>query len=279
MKWVQRGTRRRGSETAMRILAIGHNTFRENIRDKILYNLILFALIMILSSIALGQLTLGLESKMIIDLGLTSVSVFGTLIAIFIGISLVYKEIEKRTVYALLAKPVHRWEFITGKYLGLLFTLLVNVVIMTVGIALTLLYQGGNEPGVFVRLLPAAYLIYLSLALTTALALVFSTFSTPALSALFTLFLWIIGHFNADLLEFARLTKSPAAEFIARILYYALPNFSNFSWIDGRNVIQTAAYYEPLPAAAIGWATLYALLYCAALLALATAVFVRRDFR
>jgi ABC-type transport system involved in multi-copper enzyme maturation permease subunit len=279
MKWVQRGTRRRGSETAMRILAIGHNTFRENIRDKILYNLILFALIMILSSIALGQLTLGLESKMIIDLGLTSVSVFGTLIAIFIGISLVYKEIEKRTVYALLAKPVHRWEFITGKYLGLLFTLLVNVVIMTVGIALTLLYQGGNEPGVFVRLLPAAYLIYLSLALTTALALVFSTFSTPALSALFTLFLWIIGHFNADLLQFATLTKSATVGRVAKVLSYALPNFSNFTTLDSRNIIQSAAHSHPMDGIAILWVTVYALLYCGTLVAVAILIFSRRDFK
>jgi ABC-type transport system involved in multi-copper enzyme maturation permease subunit len=263
----------------MRILAIARNTFRENIRDKILYNLILFALIMILSSIALGQLTLGLESKMIIDLGLTSVSVFGTLIAIFIGISLVYKEMEKRTVYALLAKPVHRWEFIVGKYLGLLFTLLVNVVIMTIGIVLTLLYQGGSEPATFVRLLPAVYLIYLSLALTTALALVFSTFSTPALSALFTLFLWIIGHFNGDLLQFATLTRSAAVGWMAKSLYYALPNFSNFATLDSRNIIQAAAHTHALDGGAIVCVTAYGLIYCGGLVAVAIAVFSRRDFK
>lgn len=263
----------------MRILAIARNTFRENIRDKILYNLILFALIMILSSVALGQLTLGLESKMIIDLGLTSVSVFGTLIAIFIGISLVYKEMEKRTVYALLAKPVRRWEFIVGKYLGLLFTLLVNVAVMTVGIMLTLLYHGGIGPSAFVRLLPAVYLIYFSLALTTALALVFSTFSTPALSALFALFLWIIGHFNADLLQFAALTKSAIVGWIAKSLYYVLPNFSNFTTLDSRNVIQSAAYAQPFDPGAILWATVYGLLYCGSLVAVAVLIFSRRDFK
>ncbi len=269
----------RGSDEPMRILAIAGNTFRENIRDKILYNLILFALIMILSSVALGQLTLGLESKMIIDLGLTSVSVFGTLIAIFLGISLVYKEMEKRTVYALLAKPVHRWEFIVGKYLGLLFTLLVNVVIMTVGVALTLLYQGGTEPVTLLRLLPAVYLIYLSLALTTALALVFSTFSTPALSALFTLFLWIIGHFNADLLQFATLTRSATVGWIAKSLYYALPNFSNFTALDSRNIIQSAAHSQAVGADAVLWVTVYGLLYCGVLVAVAILVFSRRDFK
>ena len=136
-----------------RVLAIAGNTYRENIRDKILYNLILFALIMILSSLALGQLTLGNEDKVILDLGLSSISIFGMLIAIFIGIGLVYKELEKRTVYALLAKPVHRYELILGKYLGLLFTLLVNLAIMTVGLELALLYAGRIGAGGYLRLL------------------------------------------------------------------------------------------------------------------------------
>ncbi|MBZ5495810.1 MAG: ABC transporter permease [Acidobacteriia bacterium] len=263
----------------MRVLTIAGNTFRENIRDKVLYNLILFALLMILSSFVLGQLTLGYEDKVIIDLGLSSISVFGTLIAIFIGIGLVYKELERRTVYALLAKPVHRWEFILGKYLGLLFTLLVNVAIMTVGLALTLAYHGGVSLSGYLHLLPAVYLIFLSLALTTAVALLFSAFSTPALSALFTFFLWIIGHFNADLLQFARLTKSAVAEFVSMIFYYVLPNISNFSTLDSRNVIQSAAYYEPINAAAIGWATVYAILYCSVLLAAAATIFSRRDFK
>ncbi len=262
-----------------RILAIGRNTFRENIRDKVLYNLILFALIMILSSVALGQLTLGHEQKVIVDLGLTAMSVFGTLIAIFIGISLVYKELERRTVYTLLAKPVHRWEFILGKYLGLLFTLLVNVLVMTLFLAGTFLYYSGTGLRQVGHLLPAAYLIFLSLALTTALALVFSTFSTPALSALFTLFLWVIGHFNADLVTFGELTGSRTARSVTHFLYYALPNFSNFTTVDSRNVIQSAAYYQPLGAAALAWTTLYCLLYCTALAAIAVAVFTRRDFK
>jgi ABC-type transport system involved in multi-copper enzyme maturation permease subunit len=263
----------------MRVLAIAGNTFRENIRDKILYNLILFALLMILSSFVLGQLTLGYEAKVIVDIGLSSISIFGTLIAIFIGIGLVYKEMERRTVYALLAKPVHRWEFILGKYLGLLFTLLVNVAIMTVGLCLTLASKGGVPIGGYLRLLPAVYLIFLSLALTTAVALVFSSFSTPALSALFTFFLWIIGHFNADLRQFAIITKSVVAEYVATILYYVLPNITNFSVVDGRNVIQSAAYYEPIHAAAVGWASVYAVLYCAVLLTLAATIFSRRDFK
>jgi ABC-type transport system involved in multi-copper enzyme maturation permease subunit len=263
----------------MRVLAIARNTLRENIRDKILYNLILFALLMILSSFVLGQLTLGYEDKVIVDIGLSSISIFGTLIAIFIGIGLVYKELERRTVYALLAKPVHRWEFILGKYLGLLFTLLINVSVMTLGVWLTLAYNGNVPIQSYARLLPAVYLIYLSLALTTAVALVFSAFSTPALSALFTFFLWLIGHFNADLIQFAVITKSAVAEYVAKFLYYVLPNISNFSMVDSRNVIQSAAYYEPIRAAAVGWASVYAVLYCTVLLIIAATVFSRRDFK
>jgi len=263
----------------MTILTIARNTFRENIRDKILYNLILFALIMILSSVALGQLTLGHEEKVIVDIGLSAISIFGTLIAIFIGISLVYKELEKRTVYALLAKPVHRHEFILGKYLGLLCTLLVNVVIMAIGLILTLMYHGGvGFPG-YLRLIPAVYLSFLSLALTTALALVFSTFSTPALSALFTFFLWVIGHFNGDLLEFGRLMKSVPLQWLFRVLYYVLPNLSNFTTIDSRNVIESAAYRQPIDPIAVLWVTVYGLLYCGILLVLSIAVFSRRDFK
>ncbi len=262
-----------------RVLAIAGNTFRESIRDRILYNLILFALVMILSSIALGQLTLGYEIKVIVDLGLSAISIFGTLIAIFIGIGLVYKELERRTVYALLAKPISRGQFILGKYVGLLLTLLVNVAIMTAGLALTMLYQGGAEPRSYLNLLPAVYLIFWSLALTTAMALVFSTFSSPALSALFTFFLWVSGHFNYDLLEFSRTAQSAAAGGLFKVLYYILPNLSNFKILDSRNIIQSAAYADPIDAAAIGWAGLYGLVCCTALVALAVAIFSRRDFK
>jgi ABC-type transport system involved in multi-copper enzyme maturation permease subunit len=262
-----------------RVLAIARNTFRETVRDKILYNLILFAVVMILSSILLGQLTLGNEDKIILDLGLSAISIFGMLIAIFIGIGLVYKELEKRTVYALLAKPVHRYELILGKYLGLLFTLLVNVAVMTVGLEAALLYTGNIGVGGHLRVLPAVFLVFLSLALTTAIALFFSTFSTPALSALFTFFLWIIGHFGKDLQSFGALTKSAPVSRLCNILYYVLPNFANFGYIDSRSVIRSTGFAKAIDPLAIAGSTLYTAIYCAAMLFLAIAIFRRRDFK
>jgi ABC-type transport system involved in multi-copper enzyme maturation permease subunit len=262
-----------------RVLAIARNTYRETVRDKILYNLILFALIMILSSIMLGQLTLGNEDKIILDLGLSAISVFGMLIAIFIGIGLVYKELEKRTVYALLAKPIHRYELILGKYLGLLFTLLVNVAVMTVGLELALLYTGRLGMGDYLRVLPAVFLVFLSLALTTALALLFSTFSTPALSAVFTFFLWIIGHFGKELQSFGVLTKSAAVRGLCHGLYYILPNLSGFNFIDSRSIIRTAGIVKTIDPLAIAGSMLYTVLYCGAILALSIVIFMRRDFK
>jgi ABC-type transport system involved in multi-copper enzyme maturation permease subunit len=261
------------------IWAIARNTYRETIRDKILYNLILFALIMILSSLALGQLTLGNEDKVILDLGLSSISIFGALIAIFIGIGLVYKELEKRTAYALLAKPVHRYQLILGKYLGLLCTLLVNLGIMTVGLELALWYTLRIGSGAYLRVLPAVYLVFLSLALLTALALLFSTFSTPALSALFTFFLWIIGHFNGDLRSFGELTKSAPVLWLCRILYYVIPNLSNFGNIDSRSILDSAGPFWPIGPFAVLGATVYCALYCTLILSLSISIFMRRDLK
>jgi ABC-type transport system involved in multi-copper enzyme maturation permease subunit len=262
-----------------RILAIAGNTFRETVRDKVLYNLILFALIMIFSSLALGRLTLGNENMVILNLGLAAISIFGTMIAIFIGTGLVYKEIEKRTVYALLAKPVRRSELIVGKYFGLVFTLLVNLLIMTVGLVLALLYTGGMDSWSYVRILPAVFMIFLSLCLVTALAMFFSTFSTPVLSVLFTLFLWIIGHFGNDLKNFGELTNSASAERLCNALYYTIPNFSNFQMFDGRYVLQAIGYSQAAHPQVVAGVVFYCIVYAALILSLGIVIFRRRDFK
>lgn len=262
-----------------RILVIARNTFRENIRDKVLYNLILFALIMILSSLLIGQLSLGNEVKVIIDLGLASISIFGMLIAVFLGIGLVYKELDKRTVYALLAKPVHRYEFILGKYLGLLYTLAVNVAVMFFGLVLAILYHGAfTWSGIF-RLLAAVFLVYLSLALVTALALLFSTFSTPALSALFTFFLWATGHFSRDLQRFGEISDLAPVKWLCAIAYYIIPNMSVFKIMESRYIIDGAEVYGHGDPLLIGSVALYCVLYCAAAVSLSAWIFLRRDFK
>src|SRR5256714_566391 len=129
------------------LLAIARNAFREAVRDRVLYNLVLFVLLLTAGAIFLGELSAGQETKIIIDLGLSAMLLFGVFIAIFVGVGLVYKEIERRTLYAILSKPIGRGQFLLGKYLGLCLTLLVNVIIMGAGVSLALVYiRRGWDP-------------------------------------------------------------------------------------------------------------------------------------
>ena len=254
-------------------MAIARNTFLEAVRDRVLYNLVIFVLLLIAGAIFLGELSGGQERKIIIDLGLSTMLLFGVFISIFVGVGLVYKEIERRTVYAIFSKPISRGEFLIGKYLGLCLTLLVNVVIMGVGVSLALLFvHRGWEP-LIVTIWPAILLIYFELMIITGVALLFSSFSSPALSALLTFMVFIIGHFSADLKNLASSMDSVAARGLFILLYYLLPNLSNYSYI-------TPAAHGQLPGAAnVLLAMLYAAVYIAVTIAVATLVIGRRNFK
>ncbi len=256
-----------------RVGTIARNTFREAVRDRVLYNLVVFALLLTTAAIFLGELSAAQEAKIIVDMGLSATLVFGVFIAIFVGVGLVYKEIERRTVYAIFAKPVGRGEFLVGKYAGLSLTLAVNVAVMGAGVSLALLYVRGGWTPLALSIWPAVGLILFELLILVALALLFSSFSTPALSAVCTFFVFVIGHFSADLRTFADSLGSPAAGAVFGALYYLLPNLSNFSYI-------TAASHGQTPtAAAFFGAVVYALVYVAVLLAAATLIFKRRNFK
>ncbi len=256
-----------------RTLAIARNAFREAVRDRVLYNLVLFVLLLIAGAIFLGELSAGQDARMIVDLGLSAMLLFGVFIAIFVGVGLVYKEIERRTLYAILSKPISRGQFLLGKYLGLCLTLLVNVLIMGAGVSLALVYvRRGWDPLVF-KIWPAILLIYVELMIVTGVALLFSTFSSPALSALLAFFVFVIGHFSADLKTLANSAGSAPARWLFRSLYYLLPNLSNYSPI-------TAAAHGVVPdASATALSVAYAIFYLVVLLALATLVFNRRNFK
>ena len=259
------------SNSLTRILAIARNAFREAVRDRVLYNLVLFVLLLTGGAVFLGVLTAGQEARVIVNMGLSAMLLFGVFISIFVGVGLVYKEIERRTVYAIFAKPVGRGEFLVGKYLGLCLTLLVNVVVMTVGIALALFYVKGNS--LIPSLLPAAFLIFLELMIVTAVAILFSTFSSPALSALLSFFIFIIGHFSADMKTFAAGLGSTFAQYFFSFLYYLLPNLANYEFI-------TPAAHGKMPAAPmVVAATSYSIVYVAILLSIAILIFSRRNFK
>jgi ABC-type transport system involved in multi-copper enzyme maturation permease subunit len=263
--------------------AIAVNTFRESVRDKVLYNLVLFAILMIGASYLLGQLTAGQDVKIIKDLGLSAMSVFGLFIAVFIGIGLVSKEVERRSVYSLLPKPIHRYQLILGKYAGLSLTLVVNILIMTLAFYAVLLYtawgidpvvqRAWDAPALDPALLKAIGLIFIELMLVTAIALFFSTFSTPILSAALTFGLFVVGHFSTDLRNFDEVVNSPAAVRLARGLYWVLPNLAQF------DVKTRVVHGEPVPIGYIALTAGYAALYTAMLLTMAVGIFSRRDFK
>ena len=256
-----------------RIASIARNTFREAVRDRVLYNLVLFVLLLTGAAVFIGELSGGQERKIIVDFGLSAMLLFGVFIAIFVGVGLVYKEIERRTVYAIFAKPIGRGEFLVGKYLGLCLTLLVNVVVMGAGVSLALLYVSRGWDPLALSIWPAIMLIYLELMILTGVALLFSCFSSPALSALLTFFVFIIGHFSADLKGLANSMGSAATRWLFRGLYYLLPNLGNLSFI-------TPAAHGQMPTAGhAAMVVLYALVYIAVILAAATLIFSRRNFK
>jgi ABC-2 type transport system ATP-binding protein len=259
--------------SARRVAAIALHNFRESVRDRVLYNLVLFALLLIGTAILFGSISLGVERTILINLGLSSISIFGLLISIFIGIGLVAKEIEKRTIYSILSKPVWRAEFILGKYFGLLLTLAANTGIMTAGFYLALLYQTRGLDRADFAPLEAIYFIFLQLALVVALALLFSCISTPILSAVFTFCFFFAGHFLADLRSLGRESGSALLEMILNVLYYLLPDFGAFS------VIGQAAHGESVPGYLLVGNSLYALLYATILISAAVLVFEEREFR
>lgn len=254
----------------MKVGAIALNTFREAIRDRILYAILIFALVMLLGSTVVVTLSVGGEAKILKDLGLTCTSVFGTLMAVFLGIGLVSKEIEKRTVYTVLSKPIHRYQFILGKYLGLAMTLAVNVLVMTVAlVALAYFWEGGSS----LRLLLAVLFIFLELLLVTALALLFSTFSSPTLSAIFTLALFVTGHLSTDLRLFAARFGGAVPKLFAEALYFLLPNLSRLNFKD--RAVQGVTIGRDTAALSL----VYGVLYTATLVLAAMAVFQRREFK
>ena len=251
------------------LVVVAGNTFRETIRDKILYNLVFFALLLIGASVLLGTLTIGEQSRIVNDLGLAAINLVAVIIAIFVGIGLVTKEIERRTIYAILARPITRVQFILGKYLGLGFIIVVNIAIMF-AMFLATIWLSGNT--IYGSLFQAVGLILVEALLVMAIAMFFSTFSSSTLSATMTLGLYVIGHLTSDLKGIAEKSQNQLTESVLTALYYVCPNLELLN-IKGQAAagVQVSLAYQSL-------ATVYGLFYASLLLAFACVIFQRRDF-
>ncbi|HEV2493080.1 MAG TPA: ATP-binding cassette domain-containing protein [Terriglobia bacterium] len=260
-------------DSVRRVAAVALHTFKEAVRDNVLYSLIVFAVLLIGAAILFGSISVGIERIILVNLSLSAISVIGVLMAIFIGIGLVSKELERRSIHNVLSKPVRRAEFIVGKYAGLLLTLAVNTAVMTAAFYLALFYEQRAFDAADLVALEAVYFILLDLALVVGVALVFSTISTPVLSAVYTFAIYVIGNFSSDMRLFGHDSGSAAVERVTTVLYYLLPNFSNFS------AITQAAHGERIPGYLLAANSLYALLYATILVSAAILIFEEREFR
>jgi ABC-2 type transport system permease protein len=254
----------------MTVPLIARNTFREATRDRVLAGVVIAGGVVILGTQLLHTLALGEGRRLTTDLGLTTISLFGLLIVLLVGTSLVAKEIERRTIFNLLVRPISRPAYLVGKWLGLSGALW--VVAGSLGLVLwgVLALQGHGAMGPAV--LEGAYLAGLELTVITALAVLFSALSTPVLSALYTLGFYAVGQWSWDLREFAR--QAPGAlKSTLEVVANLVPNLPVF------NMRALAASGEPTTVYHLALATLYALVYCGCVLALASAAFESRDFK
>jgi ABC-type transport system involved in multi-copper enzyme maturation permease subunit len=269
-----------------RMTALALNTFREAIRNKVLHSLLAFALVLIFSALAVGQLSLHEEVRLTRDLGLGGIALFGVLIAVFIGVNLVYKEIDRRTVYAILAKPVRRYELVLGKFAGMALTLFIQIAIMATVLVVVVTLQGGTPD---VALLKAVWLIFVEVVVVTAVAVLFSTFSSPFLSGVFTLGIYVVGRLQPELKAFsARVATgeggggagADVVRGILAVLTTIFPDLHLFAVsgheVGGRAVSVNGPVFVDW--AYVGSATAYGLAYTAVLLGVAALIFRRRDF-
>jgi ABC-type transport system involved in multi-copper enzyme maturation permease subunit len=252
------------------IRTIAANTFREALRDKILYLFLGFAVALLASSKLFGILTVGEQDKIIKDMGLAGIQFFSMLIAVMMSVLLISREIESRTVYYILAKPVRRWQFLIGKYLGLLATVVVNLALMTVVLlAFVWLYGGGLD----ISLLLATAMIGVEMALLVAFATLFSVLTKPILGSVFTLAVFVVGHVSQDLWLLTRHLPGSSGRVLVSVVYYVIPNLERF------NFKTEVVHQLPISVTAVGWTVVYGLVFTALVLFLACLRFEKRDLQ
>lgn len=254
----------------MRIWAIATNTFREAVRDKVLHSILFVAAVLLFVSLAMREISIGDTDKVVRGVAMGGISLVGAIIAVFLGVGLVWKEIERKTIYTLASKPIPRWQLLLGKWAGLWITLAVELFILTL---LYLVVVGSQQGWPGLAYYQATLLLMLELTLVTAWATLFSTFASPMTASAYTICVYLIGHFTDDLRLFGESSDDPAFKRTAEVLYRVLPNLELF------NVRAEAVQGIAVPWSEVAWATAYGFGYTAVVLIIAMAVFERRDFK
>jgi ABC-type transport system involved in multi-copper enzyme maturation permease subunit len=246
------------------------NTYRESIRNRVLLNILIFAMGLILLSTVVGEWSLGEQARVIKDLGLSAMSVFGLLIAIFIGIRLMVQETEQRTIYIIASKPIYRWEILIGKYLGLAATLLVNVILMSLALlGVNLMIEGMPD----LNLMPAILLIMIEILVVVAFSLFFSSLMNPQLAAIATMTVYIIGHLTNFFYDYVHVYPDKGFHWLFKALYYSVPN------LEKLNLKLAVVEHTPQPFSMVTLSALYGLCWVAGILIVTVLVFNKKDFK
>lgn len=253
-----------------RIYALASNTFREAIRNKLLYTLLGFAFLMIASGVVLASLSYVEVDEILQDMGMGAIRLFGAGIAIFLGIGLVHNEVDRRTIFTILSKPVSRAEFLVGKWAGLTATVWIQVILM--GIAFVSISGLAGAPLGPDHLLAIA-LVGLELMVLVAIATLFSAFTTPMLASFFTVGFWMIGHLSREMRALGQQSDSESVTSLANIVFVVMPDFEVF------NKTLEAVHGLPIPGREVLLAVVYAVGYASCTLILASLIFDRRDFK
>jgi len=254
----------------MIIRAIALNTFKEAIRNRFLYLLFFLGIFFAFSSFIISLLSIGGEVKVLKDVGYAAISFFSILIAIFTGINLVYKEIDKKTVFNILSKPISRENFIVGKFLGLAYTMFITLSLMILIFTLFLWLSVGT---VDINVLIFAVLLYFELLIVISISLLFSSFSTPILSSIFTISIYLVGHITWTFNYFRHLVNTTFAKIIIYPLYYILPNLEKF------NIKDDIVLNGSIDMNTVLFSILYGIFYTLTILILTIFIFRRREFK
>lgn len=259
-----------GSSLANKVAALSLNTYREGVRDRLFALVGVFAAVVLVSTFIIGPLSLGEQQRISKDVGLAGISLLGFAVAVLVGTGIVYREIEKKTIYTIITKPLKSWHIILGKFLGLNAIVGLLVVFMTgFFIIVNLIITKGFDP----RLLIAILLSWLELVLLTSLSILMSTMCAPILGAIITCLLYIIGHTSADLKQLAATFGSTSIKTMTSIIYYIIPN------LEYLNVRSKVIHAVPIEPEYIAFASAYALLYTTGFLMLASYCLSRKEYR
>lgn len=254
----------------IRVLTVANNGFQEVIRDRILYFIGFFALLLILAHRLIPEIAAGTHEKILLDFGIGAIDLLSVIVAIFVGTSLINKEIEKRTLLMLIPKPISRAELILGKHLGLTAVLTVMVGIM-MSIYLGMLSFSGIAYPTKALIITAVYIL-LKLGLLVAVAILFGVFTSSILATLFSFGIYLMGNSSQYLVELGKLSKNPSIESLTTNLYLVVPNLSRLD-------LKNDAVYGLLPNTNdLIVHGLYGLLYTVLLLVISMTIFAQKEF-